>query len=327
MRFFLEETSFFFPAGVSAVELEGHIEQLVELVRTRHDREETVFRWSGLEGTTIQPGIFLADLLYGSAFQLDHDTQIALQQAVNRCVHWDDVVSPAPAPNVEIDGVPCQAPTVAVVHERISGGEGATCLTLGVRPDRAKVCVVEAGGISHSVHFVATSAQLPSFYRTLFELENMEPDGYLENACDAFPEIGFVPKLAAQFSRFETKYRDLRPIVTAHLSALNDHFRTLFTKHSGKPFETIREFGTTCGVDASSESPKTRQNKAAMKERDVVVDGVQVGHRWIDVGKTVRCEWHTKIAPTFDRIHFHPGKSGVAESRLIVGIFAKHLTV
>ena len=244
---------------------------------------------------------------------------------------WDDLIGQVPAPQVaEIDGVACTAPTRRCCGPRedlIAAVRGAACLTLGLRSDRAGVLRVLAAGATHEVHFVCAEAQLPAFYRSLFEVENQEPDVYMATALDAFPDIGFVPGLAANFGQFDTAYREVRPIVTAHLAALNDHFRNLFTRHKGQPFETMRELATTSGVDASPESPKTRRNKKAMKERDVAVDGVQVGRRALRVGKTVRCEWHTKIKPTADRIHFHPGEAEVAEGRLIVGLFADHLTI
>ena len=96
---------------------------------------------------------------------------------------------------------------------------------------------MQAGTTRHDVHFVSAARNSLAFYRTLFDVEDMDADAYMENARDAFPDIGFVPGLAPQFSRFETKYRDVRAIVTAHLAALNDHFPRLFKAHPGKPAE------------------------------------------------------------------------------------------
>jgi len=51
-----------------------------------------------------------------------------------------------------------------------------------------------------------------------------------------------------------------------------------------------------------------------MKEREVIIDG-----------ELIICEYHIKLTPTYDRIHFHPGKQDIAEGKIIIGIFAKHL--
>lgn len=331
MRFFVEETSFALPAGVDPAALERHIDAFIELVNMRHEQAEDVFRWSRLiEEVAVQPGTLLCDLLYQALphLPLDKDTQLGLQQALNRCVEWDDRIEEVSDPNVEIDNVPCEAPTVVAVHSLISAGRGAACLTLGARPDRSGVHRVRVGERTHEIHFATRDAALPLFYRTLFEIEDLDPDAYMENAPRAFPEIAFVPGLAQQFARFKTKYRDVRPIVTAHLGTLNDHFQRLYKESKYQPDETQNALRAMYGVDASPESPKTRTNKKAIKQREVEIDRVTIGTRAVSVGEKVPCEWHTKITPTADRIHFHPGDTSeekIAEGKIIVGIFAEHL--
>ena len=332
MHFFVEETSFMLPAGIDAAVIERHLDAFISLVNARHKQGEDVFRWSKLLGETeVQPGTLLVDVLYQELehLPLDKDTKLGLMQALNRCVEWDDRIEKVPDPRVDIDGVGCEAPTVAVVHSRISARSGAACLALGARTDRSGVHIVRSGDSTREIHFVTHEAALPLFYRTLFEIEELDADAYMKNAPRAFPEIAFVPGLAEQFSRFDTKYRDVRRAVTKHLGALNDHFPRLIKKHNGQTPLVIAELSAYCHVDASPEGPKTHANKAAMRERDVEIDTVIVGHREVVVGRKVRCEWHTKIEPDADRIHFHPGDTSddkVAEGRLVVGIFANHLT-
>ena len=48
-----------------------------------------------------------------------------------------------------------------------------------------------------------------------------------------------------------------------------------------------------------------------MKQRDAVFEG-----------KTYRCEWHSKIEPHRNRIHFFPPPVG---SEIVVGLFVDHL--
>jgi len=334
-RFFVDESSFELPPGIAAADLEKHLEAFVSLIRARHNEGDDILRWSKLEETIIQPGILLCDLLYqeSAEFPIDQDLRLALQQAINRCIHWDERFEPVSDPHVEINGANCDAPTVALVLSRVLAGVGSACITLGVSATRCQPCKVQAGNTHHMIHFLSAVAQFPEFFRMLFDFEDMNSDAYILNTADAFPELAFVPGLASQFSKFRTRYREVRSIVTTHLAALNDYFPALFKKHDGQPSKVSHELQATCDVDASPESPKTHSNQKAMKERDVVVDIVHVGHRILPVGRTVTCEWHTKISPLVDRIHFHPGLAGSkdrrppAEGRVIIGIFAEHLSL
>jgi hypothetical protein len=312
MRFFLEETSFELPLNLEPAVLEQHLEALVKLVRARHDEGDDVFRWSKLlEEVEVRPGTLLCDLVYQQIEQLpvDRDLRLTLQQVFNRCVQWDDRLDPVPDPRVEIDGAACVAPTVSVVHSLLSSEHGAACLSLGVRADRSGVRPVRAGETTHNIHFLTHDAELPIFYRTLFEIEDLDPDAYMENAARAFPAIVFAPGLASQFSKFQTPYPDIRPDVTKHLAVLNDHFQRVHRERKDKTSEAIGEYG----IDASLERGKTHKNKDAMKQRTVVIDG-----------HPVVCEWHTKIKRHTDRIHFDPGDPNVAGGRLIVGLFKDH---
>ena len=72
-----------------------------------------------------------------------------------------------------------------------------------------------------------------------------------------------------------------------------------------------------CRVDISPESPNTHDNAKAMREREVFFDG-----------KTIVCEFHSKLTLTHDRIHFSPSLISDKNDNkfLIVGPFADHLT-
>lgn len=319
---------------VTAAAIQRRIEEFVAVVVARHSSGDEVFRWSRLEEVMVRPGVPLCDLLYGAveSIALDSELRLALLQVVNRCVHWDDRFESCESPMVRIGEAEFSAPTITVVTSRISAGCGSACLTLGDSPPRGGLTTVQAESGACEVHFISAEAQVPGFFRTLFELEDMKADAYMDNALDAFPRLAFVPGLASQMSSFATRYRDVRKLVTKHLTALNDVFPDVFARHHGNPSETSRELAARCGVDASPESPNTRANGSAMREREVAVSNVLSGRRSLLVRRTVTCEWHTKITPVSDRIHFHPGLGGAPESRpaegkVIVGIFARHLSI
>lgn len=314
MRFFLDETSFELPAGIAPESLEGWIEALVQVLGARHIAGDDVYRWSKLaEEIEVVPGKLLCDLLYQqpelSGFTIDRDARVALQQALNRCVDWDDRVEPAPEPFVEIDGEAQLAPTVAVVHSLVVASRGACCLALGARASRTGPRRVRVREVEAEVHFVTHDDQVCLFFRSLFEVEDLGADAYMSNAPRAFPALVFAPGLASQFGRFETPYAEVRPHVTKHLSVLNDHFQKVHRERKDRTDDAIGEFG----IDASLELGKTHRNKDAMRQRTVVIGGTPVV-----------CEWHTKIKRHTDRIHFHPGDPKVMGGRLVVGLFKDH---
>jgi hypothetical protein len=312
MRYFVDETSFELPNGIDPGALEEHLEAFIRLIRGRHAEDKNVFKWSELDRIEVQPGIYLCDLLYNQRLEqlpIDRDTRGALRETLNRCVAWDDRIESATDPHLQIDGVDCIAQTVAVVHGQLSAERGAVCLALGARPERTGVCAVRLGEVTRDIHFVARGPKLLEFYRAVFEIEDLDPDAYMEHATEAFPDLEFAPKLASQIPRFKTPYREIRPLLTKHLAVLNDHFQRVHRQHKDTTDDAIGGYG----IDASSERGKTHKNKKAMKQRTLLVDRVEVV-----------CEWHTKIKRYIDRVYFHPGDAKVAGGRLIVGFFTDH---
>lgn len=101
-----------------------------------------------------------------------------------------------------------------------------------------------------------------------------------------------------------------------HLGALNDEFLTQYklAAASGRISDVEAHFGSLGVGGVSMESVKTRRNAAAMRMRDVEFED-----------RVVRCEWHTKIKPNIDRIHFAFGDD--LDGRLLIGIFVDHLPV
>lgn len=237
-RFFVEETSFQLSTAPSPDVLEQRLTELIELIEACRDKGEQIVRSTELFEMELSPGVLLVDLLFQPvpSFQLDRIVLRALQTALFRCVEWPDRLDPEPDSHVEIAAVPCSARTVAVVHALANHAHGAACLCLGIRPDRSGELPVLASGVERDLYFLTAKSMLPYFYRSLFEIENLDADAYMANAANAFPEIAFAPGLASQFSRFDTRYRDVRPMVTLHLSVLNDHLKvTVRAWTSGEP--------------------------------------------------------------------------------------------
>ncbi len=328
-RFFVEETSLCLDAAPPTEILEQQFEAFIDLLRACRDKGEPIARSKNFYEIELFPGLSLMDLLFQrrSKLELDPIVKKSLQLALNHCIEWDEQSISAPAP-VEVANEICEAPAIAKVHALLEDAHGAACICLGQRTNRSGILDVRVGEVARQIHFLTAKVMLPGFYRSLFEVEDLDANAYMENAAHAFPEIAFAPGLSAQFSRFDGYYKDVRPEVTHHLAVLNDHFQDLYKQADYLPDKTQKLLNSNHHVDASRESDKTRHNAKAMRERDVNVDhafvaGCKIA---ITISKPVRCEWHTKIKPNTDRIHFHPGDLQVAGGRLFVGLFRDHLT-
>ena len=332
-RFFVDETSFHLDAPPPAEVLEERLQDFITLFEACRAKNEPIVRSSDLFEIELFPGLSLSDLLFQRRPDVALDPLIkkALGTALFRCVERGLPADPAPDPYVRIgdDGAPSEAATVALVHGELGEGHGAACLCLGVRADRSGALPVRQGdgGAARPVHFLASSAMLPGFYRSLVELEDLGADAFMSNAAHAFPTLAFAPGLSSHFSRFKGRYRDVRPEVTRHLAVLNDHFQEVNREAGFVPGMTSRYLVGRHDIDATEESVKTRHNAKAMRQRDVSATHLLVAGREVPLpsGKPVRCEWHTKIEPTQNRIHFHPGEEQVAGGRLVVGLFHEHL--
>jgi hypothetical protein len=164
--------------------------------------------------------------------------------------------------------------------------------------------------------FFAFANEMLPFWRELYELENIAQQEFCRFVDQAFPSLIFHPDLS--FRRFESSYLELRRLIIQHLGALNDHFLEEYkTLSAAGRVSDIESYFSLRGVDGvSRESVKTHKNAGAMRLREVEFNEMRV-----------ICEWHTKLTPTADRIHFGFGgefgdKFG---NKILIGIFVDHL--
>lgn len=314
LRFLVDETSFELAGEPPPEALEDACRGFNELVLACKEKEGAVYRWSGIYDRDLWPGFPLHQFLYGVKYRqdFDHDSRSALMLALDRCIEWDEMVVPQPTGDVTIQGLSCWAPSISVTHQLLAN-RGAGCVGLGLRPDRRGRARVLSAGSEREVFFLVAVAELPEFYRMLFELEDLDSEKFMENAVYAFPQLVFAGGLASQVRRFKTRYREVRPEIARHLAVLNDHFRRIFEECRGDS-STVSNTLAAHGVDASLESPNTHASRKAMQQREVSFGG-----------RTFVCEWHTKIRPTTDRIHFYPGDREKTGGKVLIGIFTDHL--
>lgn len=313
-RFCIDETSFKLVSEEKDCII-AYIDRFIELVDKLKDDDQNITRWSELEFVEVVPGLTVSDLIYREDISpLERDVRTLLIHIINRCERWDDDFKPVKT-CFEIAGIQINATSLNYVFEQIVAGRAMACVCLPRNSQAVGECEVARGNNSTSIYFLTNENQAVGFYRAIIEIENLNEADYIFHTPLAFPDLYFVQDIHKQFRKFNQKYSVVRSQVTRHLSALNDDFRDLCEQHNHNMEMVFRILKSDKGIDVSGESHPTRQNRTAMREREVIIDG-----------ETVVCEYHTKLTNTYDRIHFHIGKQGIAEGKVIIGIFADHLT-
>ena len=303
--------------GASTDVLQEYLETLLNLIRSCKNDKQTVCRWSQLESVEILPGVPLYDLMY-QVGQLDRVLQQALQTTLRTCVNWDvndQDEALAGDSKIRLDGVEIDSPSVAWVHAKHFLGEALACL-----------CVQNA--VIHGVHNIEKDAQAceiycftsvddklcRDFYRSIPRIEGLDGEAYLRLAPWMFPNLYFKHGIESEFRRFAGGYISVREDLTKHLSVLNDDFRSVLDANGGDGDQTAKRLGASRGIDMSPESSNTKRDSAAWRHRKISIEG-----------KDIYCDWHTKLSPTKNRIHFYPGRADIAGGRIIIGIFHEHL--
>jgi len=313
MRFILDESSFVLE-GFDQRTVQESLIDLLELIAHCRGQEQVVGRFSEIYRAPVGPSSELYDLLFAepAPVALPRDLRLGMAAAIERCTHWDlrdeDIVEL----EARLDGelLPF-APSVVFVHKSVGEQTGRSCLVLRCSR-RSGERVVEVAGVSRRLHFIGIPDDTLCFYRSLFELENVDERQYIQLAPLAFPYLSFVDGLDRQFRRFSRSYASIRRDVTRHLAALNDHWEVAFHGYP-TPNEVAQRMRSLANVDMSPESPNTRANRHAWDQRRIVLGG-----------RELYCEWHMKLSPTADRIHFHLGNPALDKGP-IIAIFAEHL--
>ncbi|WP_097246892.1 hypothetical protein [Nocardia amikacinitolerans] len=185
------------------------------------------------------------------------------------------------------------------------------CLTTSTAGRRgAERVVSRTGGPGAQVHFLADETDAPPFWRSILDSDPDLLDNLAEHQHLPFPDIVFAEEIWDQLGRFSGPPLVVRRQVIANLAGLNDHAPRIWSTEK-QSVQRVKLMQIEADVICSPESPNTHKNAKAMRQRLVDFDGEQIS-----------CEWHAKLSPTCNRIHF-----AVREGQLFVGIFDEHLPV
>ncbi|TXD44241.1 hypothetical protein FRC96_00700 [Lujinxingia vulgaris] len=320
-RFVIDESSF---AQVRASEVESSLKRFCLTISYLQKKSFQVESSDKIYDTTIG-GAPLLQIMY-EPDKLDRDLQLLLLTSIERISPTDFNTQHNTLGEMEIS--PINKTLDQPDTKRKANSEGLKYITKLTTQNKnlAVGCItcVEPSGLCtltttsrtpQNVHFILGRSCLLEFFRYIPEVENYNILEYMEAATLAFPSLYFAEGLTQQVRRFKTSWPLIRPHITQHLSALNDHFTSIYEDENFQPDNVKKRFKAHTNIIISPESPNTRKNRSAWEERRITVEG-----------HSLHCEWHTKIFKTHDRIHFHPGSPKVVSGRLIVGIFTSHLS-
>ncbi|MER5453801.1 hypothetical protein ABT008_03360 [Micromonospora sp. NPDC002389] len=314
-RITLDETSFDF-RDISANDLEHHLDTLNDTISALRDRDLTVrmhpWIWDSIE---CLDGVLLHDFLYQSGMvTISRDTIRRLGLLLDRCTTWsEDTAGFLQAVEVSSSVAPhdkrARIELSFSLGIALSAERQMACLVFGGTP-RSGFWTISDGNRAADAYFFSTEQELRGFWRSLYHREKLDEQDFFDLAEHAFPELVFHPAL--NFGRFDGSYLDVRDRVVRILGVLNDHFTAALQQQSGLPKDVAAMLGAH-GVNLSPESPKTRSSDRLMAQRMVSLDG-----------ESYVCEWHAKLEPHRNRIHFSLPSSQLG-GRILIGLFVEHL--
>lgn len=305
MRYVVDEGSLqMFGLGDGA--FADSVTALTRLLTTLRSQKEVIGIGTGWGSTPCREGLDLATVLADSDAE-DRDERALLLGLLGKSPYWDDDPACVVDDVVTVAGVVHTSLAVAYAAQTVNQGHACAVVST-LHGGRRGSLPVEGPGLEPvEIHFEVTEGDVPSFLRTIFALEDVSEEDFFALAERCFPNLRFCASLA--FRAFDGGYRR-RDAVVDHLATLNDHFMAHFRGEDGNSARVSARLG----IDVSIESGKTRQSKALMKHRKVEFEGAEY-----------LCEWHSKLEPHQNRIHFDPTLMGTSSEYILVGIFATHL--
>lgn len=301
--FVVDETSFQIGNSNDAA-AEGLFATLNEQLSLCRERSESVAIISDFDQQDCAPGVALFELLLASD-RISRDTRFLTYRLLDKCVKLDENAEFVIDPGVVVSDDAFESFGLAVAAEAFRTGRAVGVLALLPRAGSGEVQVIHEETVAQ-VFVVVDARTRELFYRAAISIDDVTESVFFQRAQFAFPSLRFVEGLT--FRRFDGAYRGLRDLVVVHLGALNDRFAAVFASCAGMPDQVSAQVG----IDLSPEG-NTRQSERLMAMRDVRFRGV-----------AYRCEWHSKLEPHRNRIHFHPGDGGT-DGCVLIGIFVDHL--
>lgn len=271
-----------------------------------------VYCWSEVWYIQSPSGRTVHDAVYSDGY-IDRDLRNLFASKLGRLPFWDelpDSIEASEGVSIQNETFPL-VPTVARAAEMYRMNQMCALVTsAALRRSAWEDVIVLPSELASRIYFLSEPESRSKFWRSVALGEKLNAEQISEIAARAFPQLRFADGVWGQTSRLEGSFADLRTLLVNTLGGLNDFALEIWAKFAN-PYDIQNRMSALAHVDCSPESPNTRRNVKAMRERDVAYDG-----------GVVRCEWHAKLQPHRNRIHFN-----VTENRILIGLFADHLTI
>ncbi len=301
MRHIIDETALGFTGAGSASEVNENLKSFLALLEELRSAERPVEIVSGWGNIVTTLGLDVASLLTSDI--IERDERIRLLGFLGKASPWDDVADVAVDDDVAIDGEPYKSFGISFAVSILASQRAACVLTLDHTGHRDWREVQVGSDAPQTVYFLVDVADCHVPHRAVFGIEDVPEDRFFDVASQAFPNLRFASGL--RFNRFVGGY-SVRDDVVRHLGVLNDDFMGAYRDENGNSEAVSARIGIDVSIEGS-----TRQSEKNMSKRDIVFDE-----------KTLRCEWHSKLRPEINRIHFFPGYQGES---VVIGLFVDHL--
>jgi hypothetical protein len=320
MRSYLDESGLWLGAA-PAEQSRDAIDDLVDAMESVLEHDDEVLLWSDVAyQQEVRDDVLLLDFLYPPEGPDDllRDARLRLSRALDRGARWNDSEWEIGVADsmVVVDGEEAHAPSLAQAVAATSVAGRVCALALRTAAPGGEVSIT-LGDSTVEVSRVTTLAERPRFVRAWLVARPPSPASLGRYLARAFPSLLWADG-AAEGLRTHSGYffANLFETTIRHLAVLNDAAASLFASEVNN--DGRRRLLAAQNVDASPESPNTRANTKARRQRLVQWRGADT-YFW----------WHTKILYNEGRIHFHHDASMAdadhPHGRIVVGLCVKHL--
>ena len=213
-RFVVDEASFDFN-GFDANEITDSLQALTNELACLRSDGETASVLSGW-GAIICVGQTDVASLLTDHLLVARDLGARLLSLLDKCTAWDDSCAEIVEPAVVVEGTPLESFGIAWVVQQQQAGRATAVVTLKHRPYRGAFSVTNQSANSN-VHFVVEPQDHPSFFRSVYSVENVPEREFFSVASLAFPNLDFAEGLS--FGRFDGTYANLKIVVPRRCSS------------------------------------------------------------------------------------------------------------
>ncbi|SKP51545.1 hypothetical protein [Mycobacteroides abscessus] len=252
------------------------------------------------------------DLCFSSFSRVDRDTRLRISSLLDKCL-WieaeeDDLIGEVRVGEMARE---CSFGMARALRQAAMGK--STCWATVPRSGWHEGWqTFDVGGDSLDLFVLSECSQLREFWRGIYTRDPIAETDFFHFSDLAFPDLLFMESLS--FRRFRGAYHDVLPWMVLLLGAVNDRFSSVLESCQGDQNRVIEEF-SAYGLQISPESPNTKKNKRAWRQRFVEYDGEEY-----------LCEWHGKRLWDADRVHFSLPISKY-DLKILIGIFTEHLEI